>query len=210
MINTIPEEFNDLMDNYDPDDYLFSITAVYSENGKTICNIKIHNLSVDESIDNIHPRWSINVAGYKECQLNFRSDSMIEILTEHPLLWKYNDVNSSLYFHGTCTDPYALLIELYHINEQLFEGHHNFTEIKKLHHLLQQPGGLLANGPGQLLEKYAQLLEKYALTPSIIGRHIPQHWNGTKYEQPSRQTKMCWIGKNFIIAESFEFIKINS
>jgi hypothetical protein len=206
VINIIPEAIKHLVDNYDPEDYFFKITEILRKESNAICKVEAIITCDDEDLKDSHRYWTININGFKECKLTLAGDSNVEILTDHPLLWKYNDVQASLYFNGTCSDPYKLVLDLYQLNEQLFDGHHNFINIKGYHHLLQQPGGFLASGPQKLLERYAQLLEIHALTTSIISKNIPTEWDGDKHVPVSRQTKMCWIGNDFIIGESIEFV----
>lgn len=207
--NKIPSAFTYLLSHDHYWEFTFVIKGISREDNTAKLNLEIEITSADEDLQHIPRKWEIKVAGFKECKIDLiKDDGEIEILTDHPLLWKYNDVQSGLYFYGTCSDPYNLLLELYQVNEKLYEGYHNFTDIKRLDRLLLQPGGLIANGPKQLLEQYAALLEKYDLKPSIIGDRTLTEWNGAEHVPASRENKICWIGGNFIIGESFEFVPV--
>ncbi len=194
-------------------------TVEYDEDGS------VHITGTDRFSDNLRVEFSINtgIGGHNqlwEIQINgVRTDLIksdfayrIELFDEHPLLWPYTQLQTSLYFGRPTNRPYELLADIYQTHlgftkrwfafDKFINGNITVTELCK------STSGLFASGPVKLLEEYKKVLEKYDMNPTIIGGQNPKHWTNDKWVEEKERLSVLVIGDSYIVGESFEFSRV--
>ena len=205
----LPKDITDILDNYDPEDLNIQITKVDYEANEPTFDIELSATGYNDE-ENITSHWTIQTIRYRKCDISLYFGTTLQINTTHPILWQFSDVQSSLYFSGTCSDADKLFMDLFNLHHSVTE---NLIPFEKTLHRIYQfresmkvTSGLLADGPKKLLTHYASLLEKYNLQFTIIGDRTPTFWNGEKHIQESGTAKILFIDNSYVIADEFKFI----
>ena len=154
--------------------------------------------------------WRVEAKGHRENRITFDYGENIRIEHDHPLLWKYNDLQCDLYFDGTCRDPTRLFYQLYQLHYSLYGTVipiERFLNMNDFERFFQMNGGLVARGPKKLLTRYAQCLEAAGVGWSIPGQRKAFYWDGHENRQEKGNLKIFLLGQTdtYIIAEDFEF-----
>jgi hypothetical protein len=93
--------------------------------------------------------------------------------SDHPLLWNYNDDNSTLYFSSSPANPFELVGELYESHSRLLQGWRPLSDYLHANSALMCQGyGQFAAGPRRVIDEYARILGDRCRW-SIIRGHTP-------------------------------------
>lgn len=199
----LPTEIQYLLDNYDAEDISLLITkADYSS------DVPVLSFKICESDANPQ-NWTLEVIGHRASEISFTSiveNSTILITNDHPYLWQYSDVQTSLYFKGSSPDIYRVVAELNEIDFKLFGRYLNSSE--QLYTILRTSNGLLSNGPKKLLTQYEKCLNKHGIETSIVGEYVPTYWDG-KNKFSGETLKIFLISGSYIVAQDFIFKKLD-
>jgi hypothetical protein len=155
-------------------------------------------------------RWQIEVIGHRQNNVSFDYGESIEILTDHPVLWKYSDFQAELYFSGVCEHPDRLFYQMYQVHYALYQGlvpFEAFLNTNDFGRFFQLPGGLLAKGPRKLLQAYAPFLEEAGLKWSITNERKASYWDGASHQPERDDLQILRIDQTttYIVAEGFNF-----
>lgn len=143
----------------------------------------------------------------KEVKLRDAVFSDIQLMHKHPLLWKYNDFQSSLFFNGAAEDQYRLFWSLYRAHRNKYEDLLPFdtylnTAFLERDYFLPS-SGIFAKGPRKLMNIYAECLEKEGIQCSQTNIAPPMLWDGSKYTEGFQHPKILFLNNSFIIADDF-------
>ncbi len=206
----IPKSLTDILDKYDSDDFDIMITKVDFESSDLSFDIQVSIPRYNDE-EEIIRNWTIETKQYRESKISFDFSSTLQISADHPLLWRFSDIQSSLYFSGDCSEKEKLFFDLYHVHQSLFEDLISFrsslnssTNFEKL---ITSGNGLLSVGPNKLLAEYSKILEKHNLKHSIIGDRNPTYWNGEMHVPESGNAKILFIDDSYIVADQFDFVE---
>ena len=209
----IPEELAKIFEEYDYDDLKLYIRKVdfYSDIFTFNVEIKTDANGYQASLGE---EWIVNVTGQRENRISFDLAADIDIKEDHPLLWKYTDLQCELYFSGICADPGKVFLDMYQTHYSLFRKYipfETYLNSNSFNSLFKMAGGLLARGPKTLLLKYAESLNAQGLDFSIIGERLPTYWDGNSFVPENRDLKVLFMSETstYIIGQSFDFIKQN-
>ena len=112
----------------------------------------------------------------------------------HPLLLQYQEPHSNLYIKGHTEHLKELSFDLLQIHSSTYGKWQPFPS--ELFAQLQLGNVLLAEGPEQLIQRYAAKVEEYGIHTSIIPNYTPA---------PS-SLKILTLDNNYFIGNSFEFM----
>jgi hypothetical protein len=206
----LPKELEEIFEEYSEDDYNLCITRVdYSTENFTVDFL----LAVDNVDDKgaINQSWTITASGHRKNKLSFDYEPSIEIKSEHPLLWEYNDTQCQLYFNGQCKDVPKLFYDLYTVHKANFDRFKcfniSFGEGTPYFKPFHYSNGLLTEGSKNLMLEYAECLKHNGLDFSILGERPASYWDGEKYVPETGDLKVLFFGKGFIIAKDFAFVR---
>lgn len=163
--------------------------------------------SINRDPDFTNPKsdenWILEAKVYKESRIALGPIAGTIVEEDHPLLWKFTDVSSELYYNGECQTPANLISDLYKLELELFENFQSFGHYLNggdIFRLLDASSGLFARGPHRLIMKYAGLLAKYDIDTSIIPEN-PLHVETGR--DNSRPKILLLTNHCYVIAEEF-------
>jgi hypothetical protein len=151
--------------------------------------------------------WMLEARAYKDSRIAFGPAAGCIIEGEHPLLWKFTDINSELYYSGQCPTPANLVADLYKLELELFENFQTFGHYLNggdIFRLLSVPSGLFARGPQKLLAKYAKLLADYGINTSIISGNAS---NADTSRDEGHPKVFLLTNHCYVIAEEFKLTR---
>lgn len=205
----LPKRLTDILKEHDPEDISISITKLDFETNKLNFILRVAGFGYNDE-DNYDCRWTVNVVQYRTSKISLDFASSISISDTHPLLWKFSDKQSELYFNGDCNDADKLFLDLYRTHKVYFEGLTDFEDTinqpDNFEQLLKSKNGLLATGPNKLMNVYADVLAKHGLTYSITGDRVPTFWDGEKHVVETGHAKVLFIDSSYIVGDDFEFV----
>lgn len=197
----LPEEIQDLLENYDAEDLNLSIIkADYSGKNPLISLIACES-------DAPPKNWTLEIIGHRASELSFTyivTDTTILLTDDHPLLWQYSDFQSELYFNGSSTDIHKIISEINQLDFELFGKYQNSNE--QLYTLLRTSNGSLGKGSKKLLTKYSECLNKYGIKTSIIGGYMPTYFDGDN-KLNGETLKIFLFAGSYIVGQDFIFNK---
>ena len=156
--------------------------------------------------------WEAEISSVRESLIKTAFAEKLELFEEHPLLWNYNQLQTSLYFGQPTDKPYELFVNIYHIHRQLTQNQLPFdiflNKLVPTIELCKSPAGLFARGPVKLMEAYKDELERHTMNPSIVGEHHPKRsLNGHPIDE-TEIVKVLVIGDSYVVAETFDFQRV--
>lgn len=199
-------ELLDELNKYYPDDRRIFVEKVdfKAEIPYLILRFKLAEY-IDEE-DGVDQSWQINIKGFKEADIKAETSTSVECHTEHALLWRHQDTNTSLYFRGVPEDIFKLYYDLTLLHNELFEC---YVEVDRFLNpniffdkLLKAGAGLIATGPQRLMLKYAALLEEHKVKTSMVLNH------GLNQELNKPPLIVMFIARTYIVAEEFKAIRL--
>lgn len=206
----LPKELDDLFDEYTSDDYLLYVTRVEDITDNFIIDFALDVQNINDK-GAIFQRWRIEAVGHRKNHVSFDFAPFIDIKADHPLLWEFTDTQCQLYYNGQCDEPTKVFYDLFMAHKQAFGKYHcfdiSFFEDTAYFKPFQYSNGLLTEGSKKLMVQYGGCLERNGLAYSIISEREPKYWNGEQYIQESKNLKILFMGKTYIIAEDFFFTK---
>jgi len=129
------------------------------------------------------------------CIAKHGNSSYNHLENEHPLLWRFSDIQCELYIKGQTTTIKELIFDLFSIHHSLFGPYVSFDP--SIIKTLERGHGVLQNGSKKLLKLYAETLNEYGIKTSIIGEHSP-----SKHLQ---DLKILFLGNSYFIGDQYEF-----
>jgi hypothetical protein len=98
----------------------------------------------------------------------------LEVLDDHPILWRHNNEHFEAYFSSSPSNPLELIGRLYEAHERQFGGWRQLDEYLHANSVILAGGhGLLAKGPKQVVDEYLAAIGD-RLRYSIVRGHTPQ------------------------------------
>ncbi|NML40133.1 hypothetical protein HHL17_23240 [Chitinophaga sp. G-6-1-13] len=189
--------------NFDPEEIDIRVSTLNVHDEQPFLSLNITFDDEDVSPEKI----LLDLIQFKEIKLQDTVFSDIALLDEHPLLWKYNDFQSSLFFSKATGDQYKLFWELYRAHRGVYEELlplDTYLNIALLDRSSFLPSfGLFANGPQKLMNIYAECLEGEGVSCSQTNISPPTLWDGSRYTKGFQRPKILFLNKSFIIAEDF-------
>ena len=207
----VPEELSRIFELYDYEDLNLGITNVILDSDILTVEFDIQSIGIGD-LESLDSKWILTATGYKDSHIAFDYAARIVINDDHPLLWKYLDVQCELYFNGYCQDIGKFFVDIYDIHFELFKNltpMESFLNARHIYELMQARNGLLAKGPKKLLTRYAECLKIYGVDFSIIGERFPTYWNGKSFIPENKNLNILLFNatRTYIVAESFVFEK---
>ena len=208
----IPDALSQFIEAYDYEDLDMSLTNVTFDTDGFRIDLELRTVNQAEG-DDRWAAWRIEAVGHRENRITFDYGQNIRIVTDHPLLWRYTDLQASLYYTGNCSNPEKLFYNIYHTHFSLYGTYVPvgiFLNMNDFVRQFQLPGGLLARAPKKVLMRFAQCLEDAGIEWSIINEHRPTHWEGGGLRPERKDLKILLITQTdtYIIAEDFNFSPI--
>ncbi|MEQ9440036.1 MAG: hypothetical protein RIG62_13355 [Cyclobacteriaceae bacterium] len=169
--------------------------------------------TVRTGIDDEHQLWEAQITGVREELIKSDWADQMKLLEDHPLLWRFDDIQSELYFSQSTDRPYELISSIlethqkivsnwYSLNEFINYGHLSFIDLCK------SSNALFAKGPKKILSEYASILDAFNMRPNLFGDHNPKRWVDKKWVDETETLQILIIGKTFVIAENFDFERV--
>jgi hypothetical protein len=200
----LPNDLIELLEKNDPEDINIVFTKIDHEKSNPTFEIR---LSTQDDGSTIIRHWTIKTEQFRKSRISSDYASSIEIYHDHPILWQFSDIQSQVYFNGTCSDPDKLFVDLYKTHRLLFGDFISFDDTihrsSDFNKILKYTNGLFATGPRKVISEYANLLGKYNLTYSIIGDRLPTYWDNEKHVTETGSAKVLFIDSSYIIADEF-------
>ncbi|HVU53477.1 MAG TPA: hypothetical protein VHD83_00405 [Puia sp.] len=205
----IPPALAQFIEAYDYEDLDLGITRVVFDVTGFFFDLALKTVNQAEGEDRA-AAWRVEAKGHRENRISFDYGESIRIERDHPLLWKYSDLQCDLYFNGVCSDPARLFYQMYQEHVKLFSTYipfGTFLNMSDFGRFFQLTGGLVAKGPKKLLTRYAHWLEQAGVGWSMASERRAMHWDGSEYRQENRDLKILLLGQTetYIIAEDFQF-----
>lgn len=205
----IPDALTQFIEAYDYEDLELSLTNVTFDTKGFRMDLELETVNQAEG-DDRRAMWRVEAIGHRNNRITFDYGENIRIVDDHPLLWRYTDLQASLYFGGSCTDPQKLFYQIYQVHFGLYQTYipiETFLNMNDFVRQFQSTGGLVARAPRKVLNRYAQCFEDAGIEWSIINEHRPTYWDGADRRPERTDLKMLLIGKTdtFVIAEDFNF-----
>jgi hypothetical protein len=205
----IPEELTQFIEAYDYEDLDMSLINVTFDTGGFRMDLELKTVNQAKG-DNRLAAWRVEAVGHRENRITFDYGENIRIEDDHPLLWRYTDLQASLYYTGSCSEPEKLFYQIYQVHFSLFQTYipvEIFLNMNEFVRQFQFAGGLVAEGPKKVLTRYAKCLADAGIEWSIINEHRPTHWDGAGRRPERTDLKILLIGQTntFVIAEDFNF-----
>lgn len=159
-----------------------------------------------------HQVWQAEISGVREERFSSEWDfEEIELLSDGPLLWSWNEPEGELYFAEKTENPDSLLGQLlnthYTIAGDWLDFLKFFNQEYPLRELCSFKHALLARGPIRLLKAYAEVLEVAGMKPKIIGERGPRIWTGQQWIPQEIPCKVLLLGNAYVVGESFNFTR---
>ncbi|MEM8969224.1 MAG: hypothetical protein AAGE93_22595 [Bacteroidota bacterium] len=160
-----------------------------------------------------HQLWEAQITGVRDELIKSDWAVQMQLLEDHPLLWRFNDIQSELYFSKSTDKPYELI-------SSILEAHHkivsNWYSLSKFINYGQFPfidlckssNALFAKGPKKVLAEYARILSEFKMRPNLFGDCDPKRWTGRKWVAETEILRILIIGESFVIAEDFDFERV--
>jgi hypothetical protein len=124
------------------------------------------------------------------------SSSYMHLEHDHPVLWKFNDIQCDLYLSGgQPKEIEKVVFDLLQIHHSLFEQYVPFD--LQLLNILNNGYGLLKKGPKKLLAEFSDSLNKNGIKTSIVSEVIPS--------REKQDLKILFLGLTYVIAKKFDF-----
>ncbi|MBC9929136.1 hypothetical protein [Chitinophaga qingshengii] len=190
--------------NFDPEEVDIKVSSLNVHVSQPFLAL---NISLDEGEQIRSERVIFDLTQCKEIKLSDTSFSDIDLVKEHPLLWKYNDLQSSLYFKDVKGDSSTLFWKLYRVHRELYgdllplDAYLNTAFLDRSDFL--PPFGLFGRGPQKLMNIYARCLEQEGISCSQANISDPVLWDGIKYTDGFQHPKILFLNNSFIIADDF-------
>ena len=171
-------------------------------------------LAINTGINDEHELWEVQISGVREELLKSDWVGELKIADEHPLLWKYNNIQTDLYFSRATGRPYELLNSILETHLKVTRGWYDLQEsinsssYISLIELCKSSNALFAKGPKRILEAYARVLDEHLMKPNLFGERNPKRWTGEQWIDETAPLSILLIGKSYVIAEAFEFERV--
>jgi hypothetical protein len=159
----------------DDDYYLNLVRASWGGSDLELAvDLHLHNGSVE--------KWMVTCQSVREhvVRLGY-CDHDPDVTSDHVVLWPHITPTVSLYFHGTASDPAAVVGTLHNTHtdfvgrwvrfERWFNSHMPLPKLIAAGH------GLLAEGPEQLIKAYERVMQSFGFQTSTLSRP-PVYWEG--------------------------------
>lgn len=167
--------------------------------------------SINTGVDGQSQLWEIQINGVRSNLIKSEYADRIELFEEHPLLWPFNQLQTSLYFSRSTARPYELFESLYRVHMQVTKKWFSFDKYINTNvsiiELCKSTAGLFASGPIMLLAAYKKEFETHAMSPTIVGGYDPKNRVNNQWIEEKDQLKVLIIGDSYVVAETFEFSK---
>lgn len=120
--------------------------------------------------DNLR-RFELAFTGVPEAEVWPGSISSISVLHEHPLLWRYSEPGSSIYFSSVPHNSYEVLGRVREAHERTYSGWRDLRDyLNACPAILDRGHGLLIRGPRPAIHAYALAIDG-AIAYSIVAEH---------------------------------------
>ena len=169
--------------------------------------------SVRTGNEDEHQLWEAQISGTRDELIKSDWADRLQLLEDHPLLWRFNDIQSELYFSQSTDRPYELInsvLEIhrktvgnwYRLNEFINYGNLSFVDLCK------SSNALFAKGPKKILTEYAGVLREFQMKPNLFGDRNPKRWADNKWVDETETLQILIIEESYVIAESFDFERV--
>jgi hypothetical protein len=122
--------------------------------------------------------------------------SFFKMNYDDPLVWRFNDWQTDLYFNGTANDTDKLVYELWKTHDSLLRDFLPFD--RNIPQSLQRKFGLLTKGPRKLLNEFARCLHAAGIKASTAGGYLPQ--------ENSSMPVVLFLGNSYFIAPEKDIV----
>jgi len=162
------------------------------------------NLQINRAYENeLLEEWQIvcRDSGSKYRFETFESKEL-EILSEHELLWKYNNDCGKLILKGRAKSTFKTIGELYKTHHSHTKGYYPFDELShyRLDHILHKGSGLI-EGPMPLMESYQKVLTKNGYPTTLLPFKEDEYYE-------TRDYKLLLMGNSYVVAKHFSAHKV--
>lgn len=162
--------------------------------------------------------WKLECRCVKDYRLQPSNKVGLEVITEHPLLFPHNKVQSELFFNGTTDNLKGLLADLMIAHNKIvgtwFSLKDFLHQVPCLTHVPYIKNsdfkfGLLAKGPDIVMQEYLKVMEQYKIEANIINKQESKIWDGETWVASSNDNVVLFIGDNYFITNSIQVTNIS-
>jgi hypothetical protein len=153
--------------------------------------------------------WLVTCHKCYDAIVQFGAADPISLNRNHPLLRKFIDRQGELFFNSIPSDINAALGALYRRHDAIFGEWIPFSEFLcgALATVLTGGYGSLGSGPISVLAEYSEVLTEMGIRNNVVETHAPKHWDGQKWCPVATTVAALVMGKNYVIAESFDAVR---
>jgi hypothetical protein len=190
----LPKTLQNIIDAQDFRELDILISILQWTHGNIQCAVV---LSDEDDTDNrVDVKLSIsNCLDFFFDQTNCYS-SFSKLSYDDPLLWRFNDWQTGLYFNGTTNDRDKLSYELWKTHDSLLRDFLPFD--RSIPKTLQQEFGLLTKGPKKLLDGYSKCLHAAGIKASVAGGYLPP--------ESTLEPVILFLGNSYFIAPEKDIV----
>lgn len=136
----------------------------------------------------------------------------IRLESDHPLLWRFNELQRGLYFSGSCRDRDAVVSRLVTTHVALVGDAYRYGEflnpLIRTSELLDSGFGLFAEGPLPLIDAYEAVLAESGLSVSGPPPRSPMRWRDGRWVEADDWFEIVLLGTSFVIGHGFEAARL--
>lgn len=198
----IPEELRHFLD--DATDELNIAIVEFHKSGNVLSVIlQLKDYSSEQT-------WRLLVPAPLKYELVSGEIDDVQFLTNHPLLWNFSGSQSSLYFNGSTSATKSLALAVIRTHFEVFgdaielDAYLNCSN-GDVETLCSKTYGLFAEGPTQILERYAACLTDAGVNSTFVGRREAVVWTERGWQPLDAVPGLVLLGESSIVATSFEW-----
>lgn len=168
---------------------------------------------VRTGIDDEHQLWEAHITGVRDELIKSDWADQMQLLEDHPLLWRFKDIQSELYFSQSTDRPYELINSILETHQKMTNNWYSLNEFINCEYLslidlCKSSNVLFAKGPRKILTEYTRILDEFKMRPNLFGNQKPKRWTGKQWVDETDILQILLIGKSFVIAEKFDFSRV--
>lgn len=196
----LPKELTAILDNPEFDDE----AGIVIESVKFIEDNLYLTFAIRFYEDTPQQLWQLYIEDVKEEKIINGWTQDISLYSEHPLLLKYNDTHTELYFNGTTNHSQELFVDIFQSILQLSDNTNDVFKYiylpDSVSQLSKQGYGLFARGPKTILNIYQQCLTRQGIKAYFIG--------DIERSKGDEQLMLFKLGESHVIGQKFLFERL--
>lgn len=156
--------------------------------------------------------WLVRCADTRAARVIGDWAAGVTLAADHPLLLPYTQPQAELAFRGHPTDPRAVVGELWEahcaVTDTWYPFEWFFNRGLPLAELLGTGGGVLAEGPRPVLDRYGAALASHGIEWSVLAERPPLRWLDGAWRPEPRGLHALVIGESYVVGAGFDVTQV--